>query len=83
MNASQDNAARRARLAEVEADLTRLRERYDQLMNAFKFDEARALVRAIEEAEGERTALAETVPPPVPEEPRPYAVARPRLRRGR
>jgi hypothetical protein len=84
VNASQDSAPRRARLAEVEADLVRLRERYDQLMNAFKFDEARALVSAIQAAEAERTTLAETLPAPAPEEPRPYAVvARPRRRRAR
>lgn len=80
MDASDDSAARRARLAEVEAELARLRERYDQLMNAFKFDEARALVGAIEAAEGERAALAETLPPQAPEEPGPYVVARPRRR---
>jgi hypothetical protein len=83
VNAPNDSAARRARLAEVEADLARLRERYDQLMNAFKFDEARALAGAIEEAERERTVLAETLSPRAPEEPRPYAVARPRRRRAR
>jgi hypothetical protein len=83
VDASDDSAARRARLAEVEAGLARLRERHDQLMNGFKFDEARVLAGAIAEAESERTKLIETLPPPVQEEPQPYAVARPRRRRGR
>jgi hypothetical protein len=82
VKASNDCTARRGRLGEAEAALARLRERYDQLMNAFKFDEARALVVAIEAAERERTALAETLPPPQPEQPRPYVVARPRRRRA-
>jgi len=83
VDASQNSAARHARLAEVETGLARLRERHDQLMNAFKFEEARALADAIEEAERKRARLAESLPPSAPEEPRPYAVARPRRRRGR
>jgi hypothetical protein len=39
-------AAQRARLAELDAALTRLRERYDLLMNAFKFDAAKPPPRA-------------------------------------
>ena len=80
VNASDDLAAR---LAQLEAELARLRERYDQLMNAFKFDEARALVGAIEAAERERAALAAGLPPPVADEAKPYTVARPRRRRVR
>lgn len=83
MNASDNLAARRARLDRIEAELARLRERYDQLMNAFKFDGARALVAAIEAAERERAALAAGLPPPVSDEAKPYAVARPRRRRAR
>ena len=79
VNATNDIAARRARLTEAEAALTRLRGRYDQLMNAFKFGEARALVGAIEAAERERAALAAALP--APDETRPYAVARPRHQR--
>ena len=47
-------AARRARLAEIEAALARLRARYDGLMNAYKFEAAKALHGRIEAAEGER-----------------------------
>ena len=74
-------AAQRARLAELDCVLTRLRERYDLLMNAFKFDAAKALQGRIEVAERERGALAETLPPPPAEPPPvPYAVARRRRR---
>jgi hypothetical protein len=52
-------------------------------MNAFKFDEARALTGEIEAAERERVRLAAALPPSEPEEPRPFAVARPRRRRPR
>jgi hypothetical protein len=83
VNTSRDIAQRRARLDAITATLARLRERYDQLMNAFKFDEARALSGAIEAAERERAALAEALPSPVPEDPQPFAVARPRRRRAR
>jgi len=83
VNAFDDSAARRARFAEAEATLARLRERYDQLMNAFKFDEARALVGAIEAAERERAALAAALPTEMADEPRPYRVERPRRRRHR
>ena len=76
-------AARRAHFDRIEAELARLRERYDQLMNAFKFDEARALVGAIEAAERERKALAASFPSRVPDEAKPYAVARSRRRRAR
>jgi hypothetical protein len=71
-----DLGARRLRLAEVEASLARLRMRYDTLMNAFKFDEARALVADIEAAEREQQALAASLPPPLDEKPAPYVVAR-------
>jgi hypothetical protein len=83
VTACDDFAIRRGRLDHLEAELGRLRGRYDQLMNAFKFDEARALVGAIEAAERERATLAADLPPPVADEPKPYAVARPRRRRGR
>jgi len=51
------------------------------LMNAFKFDDARALVALIEATERERAALAESSPPMSAEPPTPYAVARRRRRR--
>ena len=69
-----------ARLAELEAELARLRAHYDQLMNAFKFDAARALVAPIDAAERERAALVESAPPQPAEEPSPYVVARRRRR---
>jgi hypothetical protein len=80
MNAPEDPIAR---LGRIEAELARLRERYDQLMNAFKFDEARALVGAIEAAERERATLAACLPQRVPDQTRPYTAARPRRRRVR
>jgi hypothetical protein len=75
-------AAQRARLAELDAVLSRLRERYDLLMNAFKFDAAKAIHARIEAAERERGALARAVPPqPTEPPPAPYAVAGRRRRR--
>ena len=80
--ASDDTAAKRARLAALEAELSRLRERYDLLTNAFKFDAARALHARIEAAERERRDLATALPPPASSPPpAPYSVARPRRRR--
>jgi hypothetical protein len=77
-----DITAQRARLAELDDALARLRARYDVLMNAFKFDEARAVATRIATHEEERQALAATLPPfPEPTPPTPYAVAR--RRRGR
>jgi ATPase subunit of ABC transporter with duplicated ATPase domains len=75
-----DIAAKRTRLAEVDAALVRLRAQYDVLMNAFKFDEARALVGSIEATERERVALAAVLPTEPVSVPTPYVVAR---RRGR
>jgi hypothetical protein len=77
-----DIAAKRIRLAEVEAALIRLRERYDLLMNRFKFDEAKVAQGEIEAAERERRALAAALPPSSPEPaPAPFTVARTRRRR--
>jgi hypothetical protein len=80
MNAG-DTAPNRTRLAELDRAIVRLRGQYDVLMNAFKFDEARALTPAIETAERERAAVAAELPVPVSEEPRPFTVARRRRRR--
>ena len=74
-------AAKRARLAELDAALTRLRAQHDVLMNAFKFDEAQALVASIEAAERERAALAAAIPPSLPPQPTPYTVVQRRRRR--
>lgn len=54
---------RRARLAEVERDLARLRYRHDIAMSAFRFEEATALGPRIASLEKERQALAMTLPP--------------------
>jgi hypothetical protein len=61
-------AAKRARLAEVERDLTRLRYRHDIAMSAFRFEEATALGPAIAALEQERQALAASLPA-MPEPP--------------
>jgi hypothetical protein len=51
-------------------------------MNAFRFDEARALAAAIEAAERERAVLAASLPGSMPDDAKPYAVARrPKRRR--
>jgi hypothetical protein len=74
-------AQKRARLAEIEAELARLRERYDLLMNAFRFEAARAIHVRIEAAERERRELAALLPPLQPEPPpTPCAVAQRRRR---
>jgi len=75
-------AAQRTRLVELDEALAWLRARYDVLMNAFKFDEARAVAARIEAHEAERQALAEALPPLAePAPPMPYTVARRRRRR--
>jgi hypothetical protein len=78
-----DIAARRTRLAALEATLARSRAQYDVLMNAFRFEAARMLALRIEADERERRSLAATLPAaPEPALARPYAVA-PRRRRRR
>jgi hypothetical protein len=74
-------AVQRARLAELDDALARLRTQYDVLMNAFKFDEARAVATRIEAHEEERQALAAMLPPLPEPAPTPYAAARRRRRR--
>jgi len=56
-------AAKRARLAEVERELARLRYRHDIAMSAFRFEEATSLGPAIATLDGERQALAAALPP--------------------
>lgn len=85
MNALRDTniAERHRELAAVAATLARLRAQYDMLMNAFKFDEARALQSRIETTERQRRELAAGLPPAPPEaEPTPYRVVTRRGRRG-
>jgi hypothetical protein len=55
--------AQRARLAEFDDALARLRAQYNVLMNAFKFDDARAVATRIEAHAEEWQALADTLPP--------------------
>ena len=59
-------AAKRARLAEVERELARLRYRHDIAMSAFRFEEATALGPAIAALDKERQALAAILPTPDP-----------------
>lgn len=80
MNAG-DTALNRTRLAELDRTVARLREQYDVLMNAFKFDEARALAPAIEAAERERAAVAARLPVEAAPKPKPYVVIPGRRRR--
>jgi hypothetical protein len=76
-----DTAPDRTRLAELDRAVARLRAQYDVLMNAFKFDEARALAPDIEAAERERAALAAELPPETVPDPKPYVIVRSRRRR--
>ena len=57
-----DIARRRTRLAEVEAELARLRHRHDIAMSRFLFEEATALGSALAVLENERQALAAALP---------------------
>ena len=47
MTETQEIAARRARLAAVDAELINLQAQHDRAMSAFKFDEANALLPRI------------------------------------
>jgi hypothetical protein len=58
-----DFAAQRARLAEIERELTRLQALHDVAMSAFKFDEASALQHRIAAREAERRAVVASLPP--------------------
>lgn len=66
MSAPGAIAEQRARLAEIERELARLRYRHDIAMSAFRFEEATALGPAIAALEAERQALAVAVPNPEP-----------------
>ena len=74
-------ARRQARLVELDSVLALLQGQYEVLTNAFKFDEARTLVTAIEAAEHERAALVAALPPGLVHKPAPFTVARRRRRR--
>jgi hypothetical protein len=58
--------ARRARLAEIDRDLARLRYRHDIAMSAFRFEEATALGPTIAALEKERQTLAARLSPVEP-----------------
>jgi hypothetical protein len=75
-----DIAGRRARLADVEAELARLRYRHDIAMSAFRFEEATALGPALAALENERRALAAELPLPAPETATVPVLGRPRRR---
>jgi hypothetical protein len=72
-----------ARLAAVEAELTRLRYRHDIAFSAFRFEEATALGPVIATLERERAALTASLPPEPAKAPAPTRVAVPRGTRGR
>lgn len=83
-----DNPApQRARLAEIDRELARLRSQHDLAMSAFKFDEANALQPRIDALEDERRAVAATLPEQALPPPPPWGVvpvlARPRRARRR
>ncbi len=73
--------ARRARLAEIDRDLARLRHRHDLAMSAFRFEEATALGPAIAALEQEREGLAAALPDNEPPTGVVPVLARPRRRR--
>lgn len=80
-----DAPAARARLAEIERELVRLRYRHDIAMSAFRFEEATELGRPIAALENERRALVASLPPQEPEPTGvvPQLAPAPRGRRGR
>jgi len=73
--------ARRARLAEIDRDLNRLRYRHDIAMSAFRFEEATALGPAIAALEKERQLLAAALPQVEPPTGIAPILVRPRRRR--
>jgi hypothetical protein len=75
-----DVAARRARAAELDTTLQKLRAQYEILMNRFRFEAARDLAPLIEAAEEERALLLATLPPAPTETPAPNRPRRPRPR---
>ena len=83
MDDSRQIAARRARLAEIDRELARLRYRHDIAMSAFRFEEATAIGPAIAALEKERQALDAALPPLDPETGGVPVLARPGRRRGR
>jgi hypothetical protein len=77
----ETETARRARLAELDRELARLRYRHDDAMSAFRFEEATALGPAIAALEKERQLLAAALPQAEPPTGTAPILARPRRRR--
>jgi hypothetical protein len=77
----ETETARRARLAELDRELARLRYRHDIAMSAFQFEEATALGPAIAALEKERQLLAAALPPIEPSTGIVPTLVRPRRRR--
>jgi len=77
----EPETARRARLAEIDRDLNRLRYRHDIAMSAFRFEEATALGPAIAALEKERELLAAALPQVEPPTGIAPILVRPRRRR--
>jgi hypothetical protein len=73
--------AQRARLAEIDRNLARLRHRHDIAMSAFRFEEATALGPAIAALETERDCLAALLPNSEPPTGIVPVLDRPRRRR--
>jgi hypothetical protein len=71
----------RARLAEIDRDLARLRYRHDIAMSAFRFEEATVLGPAIAALEKERHRVAAALPDAEPPTGIAPVLARPRRRR--
>ncbi|MGC2412483.1 MAG: hypothetical protein WA459_07295, partial [Stellaceae bacterium] len=63
LNATDDLATKRARLADLDRELTGLQAQHDLAMSAFQFDEANALQRRIGALDYERRALVAALPP--------------------
>ena len=75
---------KRARLAAIARELSRLGSRHDLAMSAFKFDEARELLQRIALLERECAELSATLPtvaPPPAAAPVPVMIRRRRRRR--
>jgi len=77
----ETETARRARLAELDRELARLRYRHDDAMSAFRFEEATALGPAIAALEKERELLAAALPQVEPPTGIAPILVRPRRRR--
>ena len=71
MTEAADITAARARLAELDRELSRLRYRRDIAMSAFLFEEAYEFGQAVGRLEREHDELAASLPAPEPTQPEP------------